>query len=418
MKNIITIGLAATISYLPMAADANDAFSDEFTKAFIEESKPYADLRYRFENVDQTGIANDANASTLRTNLGYKTGDFYDFEFGIEIQNVSRIFSGEYNDNINGNATYPVIVDVDSTELNELYLQYSGIEDTKIKLGRQKINIGNQRFIGSVGWRQNDQVQDGVNITNNSIPDTEIFYGYSNKIHRIFSDDSPDGNWEGNVHMINAQNNSLPEIGTVTGYAYLLDFDDSAANSSNTYGISLNGAQDLTEDLKLKYYAEYATQNDAGNNPTNYDADYYHIAPALQFGGLTATVGYEVLGSDNGVASFGTPLATLHKFNGWADKFLNTPANGLEDAYIDVTYKFSEIEGDLDFLNNGLLKFQYHDFQAEQTSADYGDEFGIYAKFPLPIRENIYVEAKYANYNADTFATDTEKFILGVGAKF
>ncbi len=47
----------------------------------------------------------------------------------------------------------------------------------------------------------------------------------------------------------------------------------------------------------------------------------------------TLGVGYELLGSDDGVAAFQTPLATLHKFNGFADQFLVTPAGGLQDIY-------------------------------------------------------------------------------------
>ena len=33
-----------------------------------------------------------------------------------------------------------------------------------------------------------------------------------------------------------------------------------------------------------------------------------------------------------------TPLATLHAFNGWADMFLTTPANGLQDLYFRASY--------------------------------------------------------------------------------
>ena len=106
----------------------------------------------------------------------------------------------------------------------------------------------------------------------------------------------------------------------------------------------------------------------------------------------------------------------LHKFNGFADKFLVTPVNGLEDFYIDVTYKVKNAPGQLSIFNGLLLKAQYHDFKSEEGSIDYGTEFDFYAKMPL--RRGVYVEAKYANYDADQFATDTEKFTLGVGWKY
>jgi len=53
--------------------------------------------------------------------------------------------------------------------------------------------------------------------------------------------------------------------------------------------------------------------------------------------GLTGLVGYEVL-EGNGAIGFATPLATLHAFNGWADMFLTTPANGLKDLYFRASY--------------------------------------------------------------------------------
>ena len=40
----------------------------------------------------------------------------------------------------------------------------------------------------------------------------------------------------------------------------------------------------------------------------------------------------------NGTIGFSTPLATLHKFQGFADVFLTTPASGITDAYGKLGY--------------------------------------------------------------------------------
>ncbi|MCA9409440.1 MAG: hypothetical protein KC733_12175, partial [Candidatus Omnitrophica bacterium] len=93
-----------------------------------------------------------------------------------------------------------------------------------------------------------------------------------------------------------------------------------------------------------------------------------------------------------------------------------TPATGLEDFYVDLSYKVAGLEGNLEFFNGLLAKFQYHDFQAEDGGADYGNEWGIYLKHP--IKKNMYVETKYADYNADSFSTDTKKWILGFGLTY
>lgn len=389
--------------------------ADTFKEALLE-GTPYIDARYRFEYVEQDGLTDDAEASTLRTRVGYKTGSYENFTAVIEFENITQIGDDDYNDTLNGRTTYPVVADVENTEVNQSYLQYTGIPETTVKLGRQVITLDGHRFVGHVGWRQNNQTFDAVTISNKGLPDTELTYSYINGVNRIFGDDSPAGDWDSDSHLFNISNTSTP-LGKIVAYSYLLDFEtDAPALSSQSYGISLTGKQKLSENVTGSYHGEYAYQMDFGPNTTDYDADYYHISGGLGCHGLTATVGYEVLGSDNGMAAFTTPLATLHKWNGWADVFLATPANGLEDFYVDVTYKVSGIEGDLEFLNGLLAKVQYHDYSAEEGSMDYGTEWGVYVK--QPITKHVYAEVKYADYDTDGFATDRKKVVFGLGVQY
>jgi hypothetical protein len=147
----------------------------------------------------------------------------------------------------------------------------------------------------------------------------------------VFGDRHAQGDWESNSHVLNASYTGLP-VGTLTTYAYLLDFDNAAPNSCATYGLSLAGTPALGKKLKLSYRAEYAGQSDYGSSRLDYSADFYHGELGLVAQPVLVAVGYEVLGTDNNVG-FKTPLATLHAFNGWADVFLATPAGGLRDTY-------------------------------------------------------------------------------------
>lgn len=417
MKN--TLFAASALIALPALATAMDMHdhAEHITPALtledaIKNSKFHLDTRYRLEMVEQDGLADDATASTLRTRLGITTGEFNGFSALIEAEDVTEIGDDDYNNTINDNSTRPVVADVQGTEINRAYLKYSGFTDTDVTFGRQHINLDNQRHLGAAMWRQNEQTFDALSITNKSLPDTTVKYAYVSKINRIFGPDSEAGDWNSESHVINVSNKSLP-IGKITGYGYMLDFEDDApTRSSNTFGVSLSGKQKVFDDVTFKYHAEYAQQSDAGDNTTNYDADYITLAPSLSWNGFTAKIGYEKLGSDNGVQAFQTPLGTAHKFNGWADKFLSTPANGLEDTYLELGYK---VRGD-SALKGLMLKAQYHDFKADEGGADYGTEYGLYAK--MPIKKNYYIEAKYADYQADAFATDTQKFTLSLGAKF
>jgi hypothetical protein len=105
-----------------------------------------------------------------------------------------------------------------------------------------------------------------------------------------------------------------------------------------------------------------------------YGAPYYNLEAGLNLKPFAFGVGYEDLGSGantgagGGHASFRTPLATLHPFNGWADVFLNTPANGLQDlyGYAQVTLP-AQIP----------LRFVYHKFDADYGSGNYGQEFDV-----------------------------------------
>lgn len=417
MKKMIVSSavLSATTSALISLTPAYAESTDLLRKALVDDATPYIDLRYRYENVDQNGIAKNANASTLRTKLGYRTGKLHDFSATLEFENVAYLGNDNFNNTINGKTSRPVVADPDSTEVNHAFLTYSGIPDTTLQVGRQPYNLDNQRFIGTVGWRQNDQNFDAAGFTNQSLPDTTIFYSYIDNVNRIFSDDSPVGDFESSSHLMNATYSGFP-YGKLTAYGYLLDFDEAAALalSSKTFGLRFTGETKAHEGLKLLYTAEYAHQSDYADNPTSYDANYYNLEGGVGYKGVIAKLGYEVLGSDNGgTTSFQTPLATLHAFNGWADKFLTTPVTGLEDAYASISYK---INGTNEVLDGTQFTVVYHDFSADSGGADYGNEWN--ASIGRNFMEHYSVLLKFADYNADSFATDTQKMWVQLGAKF
>ena len=114
----------------------------------------------------------------------------------------------------------------------------------------------------------------------------------------------------------------------------------------------------------------------------------------------------------NGTAALQTPLATLHAFNGWADKFLTTPVGGLHDVYFDASYKVPG-KGPLAGL---MLRAAWHDFGSTTGGIAYGQEWNALASYPVDKRFTL--TAKLAHYNADAFATDTTKLWFSVEAKF
>ncbi|MGH6629760.1 MAG: hypothetical protein ACREB3_08520, partial [Burkholderiales bacterium] len=126
---LMTIGLLA----LPVAASAENALSPIDA---ITAGKATLNLRPRYEFVDQDGKPDNANAFTLRTLAGWKTGTWNALSATIELIDVGRL-NDDYNDGQNGKVQYPVVADPDNTDVNQLYLDWAGLRATNIRAGRQ-----------------------------------------------------------------------------------------------------------------------------------------------------------------------------------------------------------------------------------------------------------------------------------------
>lgn len=425
---LLALGLAVQAWTVPVSAEGYTATSESgdwrqsIPNTGLTKGRVWFDTRYRFERVEQPTFVNPARASTLRLRPGLESGYVHGFRVGVEGDFIVEVGGDDFNNTINGRTNFPVVVDVESAEVNQAYIESHHLPGVVLTGGRYRKNIDNMRYIGSVGWRQNDQTFDGATANITVLPNTEIFYGYIGNVNRIFSDRARDGapndgNLESNTHLLNAKVKKLPALNAVlTGYAYLIDIKDRVGLSNASYGVHLKGKQKITDGVTFNYYAEYAHQQDYGSQPVSYDADYVRLAPGLTFFGLTTTFVYEKLGSDNGLIAFQTPLATGHVFNGFADVFLATPATGMKDYFIDITYKAANLPDGLKFLNGLVLKAQYHEFRSDIGNIDFGREFDFYAK--MPIHKSAYAEFKYADYRAENFAVDTEKFIFGLGYKY
>ncbi len=112
-----------------------------------------------------------------------------------------------------------------------------------------------------------------------------------------------------------------------TSYVWLDDDDrDIASASTATYGLRWTGTQPQGE-LIRGWTAKLARQRDHADNPLAFSRSCWLLEASLQTHGITYKLSREHLGG-NGRHALQTPLATLHAFNGWADKFLVTLARG------------------------------------------------------------------------------------------
>lgn len=293
-------------------------------------------LRYRYEFVDQDGFLAEANASTLRARLSWRSGDWNNSQALLEFDAVAALIVDDYNSGANTSsarrARYPVVADPDYTEVNQLYLQHVFEGQTTLRLGRQRIELDNQRFVGGVGWRQNEQTFDAVSLSHEPSAGTRFFYAYVANVNRIFGDGVDAGDHDSATHLFNASHRFSPAA-TVTAYHYLIDHSDVPVASTGTTGLRLTMTKRVAARWPVTWSLEYARQTDAGHNPVSYTADYLRLDMSAEVGKLSVMTGIEALGGEHATPgrAFRTPLATLHAFNGWADQFLTTPDAGLID---------------------------------------------------------------------------------------
>ena len=368
--------------------------------------EPIIDARMRAEFVDQTPLAEDADAITLRLRAGFESGKAWSTTLLAEGEFVTPL-RGDYRpDPARPTLTaFPVVADPESYEVNRLQLTNTTLRDTTLTLGRQRILLDDQRFVGNVGWRQNEQTFDAVRVVNKSVPTLIVDATYLNQVNRVFGPDSPQGRWHGDGWLGNVAW-QLP-IAKLTAFAYVLDFESltdfpglSAAQaaalnpvrvSTATYGARLSGERAIGS-LKLGYAASYAQQSDYGSNPLRFDLDYYLAEITGTFGRYGLKLGNEVLQGD-GTTGFATPIATLHPFNGWADKFLTTPANGLDDRYAAMSYTLKEASL-FDALSATVV---YHEYSTQRLDADLGTELNVQLQAKLQRFSGL---IKYAAYEA------------------
>jgi hypothetical protein len=397
-------------SFLALAA--SQAVGDGLD-ALISGGKAGLELRYRFESVEQADKPSTAGANTLRLRLNLATAVVNGFSAFAEADNVQVPGGERHDDTRNGLNEYPVVADPEGSDLNQAWLQYEGARETWLRLGRQRLNLDTERYIGSVGWRQNEQTYDAFRIETKALTGAAVNYIYVDRVRRVFGPDpgSPPEELDGASHLLNVKLHALP-VGAITMYGYALNFDDAPQFSSDTVGARYDGSRAIGEAWQFGWALEYARQRDAGANPAQVDAYYNFVELGFRHGSAGFTAGREVLSGESGTftattnPAFQTPLATLHKWQGWADKFLTTPPAGIEDLYVGIQTRLAGWNG----------QSVWHVFSAEATGLDYGTELNL--SLSRKFAEHYELLIKYADYDADDLFVDTRKIWLQLSAAF
>jgi hypothetical protein len=439
--NIIMACVTMAISGMAQTAYAEEEPMAEYTFLdSIKDGKPMTNFRLRYESVDQeafqpapnaTQKLDSAHAFTLRSLIGWQTAPYKNFSFAAQLTDVHE-FNHNFNDrreNLSepGKANFANIVDPSFTDVNQLFVDWTGIKNTRVRLGRQQVNLDNVRFIGDIGFRQNMQVFDGVSVLNKSIPDTEIFVAHFDQVRQITTELR-----QGDIEIVNAKYRISPSE-SVVGYGYLVDVanlgqnngnplaDSTAAQggnglgasqdlvktattdaSSKTFGLRLDGVRAIDPTWKVLYTAEYAKQTDYKDGSELIDAHYFKLGGGAMYNTWSVRIDHEKLASNDGKYAFQTPLGTNHLFQGWADQFLATPRQGIEDTFVTVAGSIGKAK----------LQAEYHVFKSDEKyqslNGKFGDKYGTEfdASVMYPFTDKISGKLEYAKFNeSDIYGT-------------
>jgi hypothetical protein len=368
---------------------------------FVKEGDVIAQLRVRNETVQQDNTKDDAIAMTARVRLGYETANMAGFKVLAEYDHVIAL-QDEYNSKTDfgsDDKTKSVVADPATGDINRAQISYKS-DEFGATLGRQRIILDNARFVGNVGWRQNEQTYDAARIDVTAVENLTATYAYISQVNDIFYNDV-----EVKDHLLNIGYKT--PVGKISTYAYLLE-DDASEATVDTFGLRFKGKTAL-DALDILYTAEYAaqTQNSGADGAKDEDATYSLIEGGVKVSGITLAAGIESLGGD-GTTSFSTPLATKHAYNGWSDTFLGTPAKGLSDTYVKAVTKVAGVK----------LLAVYHDFASDKDGDDLGSEINLLAAKKFD--KNFSAGIKFAQYSAtdESGKVDTDKLWVFAEAKF
>jgi len=356
--------------------------------------------RLRHESVSDDAFARDAEAMTLRVRAGLRWDISKALTAFAEGEGVGAIVD-DYNAGTGRHLDRPAVTDPPSAELNQAWLRWRG-DGVEATLGRQRLMLDNQRWLGNVGWRQNEQTFDAVSLQWNPAASVTLRYAWLDRVHRVASDRAIDPlarerRLDG--HVLNAAWASGAQ--RLVGYAYLVEDRDVASASTRTAGVRY--AHTPTAGARpFGGIAEWARQSDHAANPLGFSHAYWLAEPAWAARHATLRAGWEHLGG-SGRHALQTPLATLHAFNGWADKFAVTPAAGLDDRYVSATGAVAGTRA------RGPLEWTvaWHDYRADTGRARYGREWN--ASLGVPLATGWRGLAKIADYHATSYARDTTK---------
>jgi Alginate export len=361
----------------------------------ITNGRALLQVRPRLNYIDEQSRPERAEALNTRLLFGWRTAPYKNLRLTMEGIHTDYFGDKRFNDDprLIFSSRYPLLPDPRITDVNQLHLEYSGLPSTRVRLGRQILRMGNQRFISDNDFRQIPRVFNGVSVVITGIEQTEILVGHMERVR-----DNLGNQARLRLDMLHVAYNPLP-ASSVAAYAYSHDqaatgsFTGFANNSYRILGLRGQGSFGSEAGLMFDLSLEYAKQDNLSGGDDRIDAHYYHVGAGASRGNYGASIHYEVKGSNHGTYGFQTPLTDLYAFNGLALQFTSTPRQGLSDGWLAFHLNVQDFEFLVD----------YHRFRSDFGGLDLGREADVGISYPL--RDNLRARLQYARFRPGEVAT-------------
>ena len=326
------------------------------------------ELRPRYNRIDESNKPERTEGYTYRAVAGWRPAPWNGLRLTAEAIHTGHIGPKEFNDDgaLFSTSPYPLLPDPRYTGVNQAHVEYTGIEGLRLRAGRQRVRMDNQRWVSDNDFRQIPQLFDGVEVRATPLPDTELL---ASRFWRVRGTSGTTSDLK--LTLVHAAWNPFPGH-SIGAYAYFHDqpangaFTGFANSSYRVAGGRVEGAFQGGA-LEFPYVLEAAQQRPYAGGDARIDVRYWRVGGGATWKDLTARYDEEAKGSNRGRYGLQMPLTDFYAFNGWTLHFFNTPFQGLRDRWLTLRARlYAPL--DLVFYAEG------HRFRSDFGNLDFGKE--------------------------------------------
>jgi hypothetical protein len=355
----------------------------------IGNSPFWVEFRPRYNHIEESDRPEVTRGGTFRLLAGWRSAPWRGLRFTAEAIVANHWGPKEFNDDAALFATspYPLLPDPRHAGVNRAHVDWAGVEDFHVRLGRQVLEIDHRRWVSANDFRQVPQLFDGVTATWTGLPGAELMAGHYARIRSTSGDVE-----HARLSVVHAAWNPRPDH-VIAAYGYFHDqpvtanFTGFADNSYRVLGARAEGTVANFGELGASYLLEAARQGPHAGGDSRISARYWRAGLGIGARDWTLRYDHEVRGSNDGQYGLQIPLTDLYTYNGWTLHWFTLPRQGLRDQWATARWAFGRI----------TLYAEAHRFRSDFGALDFGRETD--ASITWEIRPNAVLRLQHARYD-------------------